>query len=347
MQYNDGFSGSFYQPPNTPQFEHRVPSPDDIEKTEIQRSSNRIGATFLISFGAVQILGLIFSVVLIAIYGMNEAAQMINSPLIQVVLQLVLSVLMFVPPFYFMARISRFRISDLMVHRRIPADDMLWFISFGMMASMGANIVVGFIAEFIDSLGFNQSYTSLEMPETIGGCVLWAVTMSVIPAFVEEFALRVVVLGTLRRFGDTFAIIVSAALFGLMHGNIVQIPFAFILGLIFAYITVVTGSVIPAMLIHFINNFYSCVSEIVNKFGSQTAQVAVNFGLFALFILMGIIGSVKLSKKGYFAVHLYKSGTGLSNTSKLGAFLCTPCMIICVLVYLVEMVIQLIPGGVI
>ena len=74
---------------------------------------------------------------------------------------------------------------------------------------------------------------------------------AIVPAVFEEFAFRGVVLNKLRKFGDSYAIIMSAVLFGLMHGNLSQIPFAFILGLVIGFIAVKTNSIIPGILIHF------------------------------------------------------------------------------------------------
>ena len=56
-----------------------------------------------------------------------------------------------------------------------------------------------------------------------------------------------------KRYGVRFAIIFSAILFGIYHGNIVQTPFAFILGLLLGYITVSYG-LKYAIAVHIFNN---------------------------------------------------------------------------------------------
>ena len=53
--------------------------------------------------------------------------------------------------------------------------------------------------------------------------------------------------------GKKFAIFASAFLFGMFHGNIVQTPFAFALGLVLGYVTV-EHSLIWAIVLHMINN---------------------------------------------------------------------------------------------
>lgn len=65
---------------------------------------------------------------------------------------------------------------------------------------------------------------------------------------------RGLVLRLLQPYGKRFAIVLSALLFGLFHGNVVQIPFAFLVGLVLGYVTV-EYSVVWAMVLHIINNF--------------------------------------------------------------------------------------------
>ena len=77
---------------------------------------------------------------------------------------------------------------------------------------------------------------------------------AVLPGFCEEFANRGVLLSGLKNLGAKKAIIISGLLFGLMHFNIGQFGYAFLIGMFFAYICLATGSIIPGMIIHFLNN---------------------------------------------------------------------------------------------
>ncbi len=124
----------------------------------------------------------------------------------------------------------------------------------------------------------------------------------------------------------------------------VQIPFAFILGVAFAYITVVTGSVVPAIIIHFINNFYFCVASIADTYCTASGKLIVNYGISTLFVVMGIIGCAMLSRKSYFRKRLYKPKTNISQGSAFVIFFFTsPCMIIASAIYLIEAILLLLP----
>ena len=69
----------------------------------------------------------------------------------------------------------------------------------------------------------------------------------------EEILFRGLVLRSLEPYGKKFAIIVSAVLFGLYHGNPIQTPYALLVGLILGYVAV-EYNVIWAMVLHMINN---------------------------------------------------------------------------------------------
>jgi membrane protease YdiL (CAAX protease family) len=56
------------------------------------------------------------------------------------------------------------------------------------------------------------------------------------------------------------AIIVSALIFGLAHGNPAQIPFAFAMGLFLGWLYYRTGSVMPGIVCHILNNGIAIVS---------------------------------------------------------------------------------------
>ncbi len=65
----------------------------------------------------------------------------------------------------------------------------------------------------------------------------------------EELIFRGLVLRTLEPYGRRFAILGSAFAFALFHGNLVQIPYAFLVGLVLGYVAV-EHNIYWAMLLH-------------------------------------------------------------------------------------------------
>jgi membrane protease YdiL (CAAX protease family) len=80
----------------------------------------------------------------------------------------------------------------------------------------------------------------------------------------EEIAHRGMLFNGLSSLGTKNAIIYSSILFGLMHLNISQFFYAAIIGAILAVLTIASGSIIPAMIVHFLNNFINVVISYVD-----------------------------------------------------------------------------------
>ena len=59
---------------------------------------------------------------------------------------------------------------------------------------------------------------------------------SIVAPITEELIFRGYIQGSLSRFGRKFSILCSALLFGFFHGNLVQIPYAFLAGLLLGYV---------------------------------------------------------------------------------------------------------------
>lgn len=69
----------------------------------------------------------------------------------------------------------------------------------------------------------------------------------------EELLFRGLLLRSIEPFGKKFAIIVSAVLFGLYHGNPIQTPYAILVGLILGYVAT-EYNIVWAMVLHMMNN---------------------------------------------------------------------------------------------
>lgn len=92
--------------------------------------------------------------------------------------------------------------------------------------------------------------------------------------FVEEVVFRGAILRTmLPRFSNKWKpILISALLFAVVHFNPAQMPHAFIIGILLGWLYCRTGSIIPGVIIHFVNN---TVSYIVAKVFIQQPDITL------------------------------------------------------------------------
>lgn len=85
------------------------------------------------------------------------------------------------------------------------------------------------------------------------------VVIAVVPAVLEETVYRGVFYNEYRKNSVLKGIILSGFLFGLLHMNINQFSYAFIMGIIFALVIEATDSILSTMIIHFVINSYSVI----------------------------------------------------------------------------------------
>lgn len=93
--------------------------------------------------------------------------------------------------------------------------------------------------------------------------VLLYLSISLIPAFCEEFLFRGLVLSHLMPYGKTVAVVGSAVLFGLMHGTGEQIFYATVAGIVLGVVALESGSIWGGVIIHMFNNLLSVVDEVL------------------------------------------------------------------------------------
>lgn len=105
----------------------------------------------------------------------------------------------------------------------------------------------------------------------------------------EELVYRGYVMRNMQRYGKSVAIIFSATIFGIMHGNIHQILFAFVVGLILGY-TAMEYSIFWSIALHFTNNYlFGEVLDAVLSFLPETVGGIISWGLLFLFMIGGIV----------------------------------------------------------
>lgn len=110
------------------------------------------------------------------------------------------------------------------------------------------------IAEFINvfsqlfaenSIGNHVAELVIKYPFPVAFFVI-----AVMPAICEELIYRGVLFRGYRKSGAWIAVLLTAFLFGMMHMNLNQFSYAFVMGIFFALLIEVTGSILPTVLLH-------------------------------------------------------------------------------------------------
>lgn len=111
---------------------------------------------------------------------------------------------------------------------------------------------------------------------------------SILAPVAEELMFRGYILRSLQPYGKRFAIVGSAVLFGLFHGNLLQTPYALLVGLVLGYVTV-EYSIVWAMGIHLFNNLV--LADLLSRLTAGLPEMAAN-GIQLAIIGVGAVAAI-------------------------------------------------------
>lgn len=152
------------------------------------------------------------------------------------------------------------------------------FVIIALGAAWLTSTVISCIMDMLSGIIIFETPDFSAEYNLVTNIILCIYTMIVAP-ITEELLFRGIILTKLKRYGKTFAIIIVSLLFGLLHGNLSQTIPAFVMSLFLCQVTLKSGSIIPAISIHMINNAVAQLSDVNNNF----------FQIFLDIIIAGII----------------------------------------------------------
>lgn len=144
----------------------------------------------------------------------------------------------------------------------------------------------------------NYMLEALEVPDTMKELFEvmldnpWGIfAIALLAPVFEEILFRGAIQGYLMKkwTNPWWGIVVASLIFGTIHGNPVQIPFAFITGLVLGWVYYRTGSLLPGIVMHFVNNSFSVVLFHFTRNEADTTMVG----------LLGETGAVTLAVIGF------------------------------------------------
>lgn len=139
--------------------------------------------------------------------------------------------------------------------------------------------------------------SALEVTDTANSVLLsigpvWGfIVLAVVPAICEELLCRGLIFGAFRKRSFLAAYLISAVSFSIVHGNIEQMLYAFVLGLLLGLVREFSGSAVPCMLMHFLFNSVSAFSIYFGDvfgslFGAELEQGSGRLDVTGFFVLL-------------------------------------------------------------
>ncbi|MFQ6724293.1 MAG: lysostaphin resistance A-like protein [Clostridia bacterium] len=140
--------------------------------------------------------------------------------------------------------------------KKITGKVLLYSILLGFVLFFVNNYVADVFYTVLSIFGYDNSVNiNLSVGKTIG---IEFLLTAIIPGICEEILHRGMFMRGCKKQGYTrYGLLFSSILFGLIHLNIQQFFYAMILGGLMGIVVIVSDSIYPAMIIHFMNNSLS------------------------------------------------------------------------------------------
>ncbi len=321
------------------------PTPQQLERRWLRRKGNFAGVLMLANTAGLLLTFNILAVILL-LAGVLDRSQL-TQPLLGMdkvsyllVYAGVYSFAMLVPA-ALVALCGKRRYFPLSPAHRVNGPDTFLAVVAGVGVCMLANIIGSYVTAFLEQLGASAPEMPDMLEPTPTGFALYLIVFAVLPALLEEAVMRGYLLRELRPFGDGAAVFMSALFFGMMHGNIRQIPFAFVVGLVLGWLYVATDNIWLPVAVHFCNNGVSVLIEYLGDGMNESAFGVLNWIVIGTLILLGLVAvAVLLLRRSELLRLPAQPRSSLNAGQRWSALLTSPVLLLALGVLLVQAVLE-------
>ncbi|MBE6989898.1 MAG: CPBP family intramembrane metalloprotease [Ruminococcaceae bacterium] len=160
----------------------------------------------------------------------------------------------------------------LLVARDVPASPpekssmgagrYLSVILISVFMMFAGNLLGTLIQSFVESVTGTLPVNPIEAYAMDDSLVLRVLFLVILAPLIEEFIFRRTLIDRMRPYGEKLAVVTSAVMFGLFHGNLSQMFYAFLLGLVLGYVYLRTGRLRYSVGLHMLINLFGGVISV-------------------------------------------------------------------------------------
>lgn len=172
--------------------------------------------------------------------------------------------------------------------RKIRPATIFMTVLFTMLSSPLTTLVNAISMLFVDNTVLAISSSVLDMP-----FVVMFLLIAIYGPFVEELGFRGIIHQGFRSRGNVWkSILLSAFLFGIMHMNINQAAYAFVIGIMLALLMEAADSIWPCFIMHMSINGFSVVTmflmNAIPQEAMEAAMTEVAYSTQELFMVISV-----------------------------------------------------------
>ena len=169
--------------------------------------------------------------------------------------------------------------------KKVPADVLFISIVFAMSGMYAVELV---------SSQFEIPNTLEEQFQAMAGTLTGFLGIGIVGPIMEEMIMRRVILKEMAKATKSmwWGIIISSALFAIIHGNPIQIVFAMPAGIFLGWVYCKTGSLLVPICIHIINNTVSFLLMSAGIESNLSLNSTLGMILFISFVLISTVSCI-------------------------------------------------------
>ena len=209
---------------------------------------------------------------------------------------ILLSEAMLIVPTVFILLFSKDKLTEVFSIRKINWRTFFGVIAFTMAASPLVTLVNLVSQLFVENTVTTNSGQFLSLHP-----LLLVFFVGILAPVCEEAVFRGAIFSGYKKEGNVWkGILISALLFGLLHMNINQASYAFVIGILLGFLLEATGSIFSTMLFHILVNSTNAImmiisDSVISEEMMESSQEAITTGtllnMICVYLVMAVIGT--------------------------------------------------------
>lgn len=184
------------------------------------------------------------------------------------------------------------------IKEKFEKKDLVKYILMGLGISFFSSLFVTVLSELLKDVLILETPDFSAKYGMIDNIIINLSVIFVAP-ITEELVFRGLFLKKLQKYGLWYSSVIVSLLFALIHGNIPQGVGAFFVSLILCAVTLKSNSLIPAIIIHMLNNLIGQLSDYNNEVWQTIITVVI-----IVVMIIGIILLISELLKKRSSLHL-------------------------------------------
>ncbi len=280
-----------------------------------------------------QFSAIIFNVVCNVI--LNIAGNAISLSMSTIITSFVAAIMSLLVVFPLLGRLFHIPLRSLWVGAKVDIKLLRFYVPVASTASaVGAYLISMPLLFLFQLIGVQSTpMMAIDYNQPLPLMILIVMSTVFIGPLTEEVFTRGILLHILAPFGKGFAMVTTALLFSLGHSNFSQLFTTFLFGLVMTYITLETGTIKNAFILHAFNNGVTVVGQII---GFTTPQGGLAF-IISTYVILGCTGIwILIKKRRVIHESLHNElPEFIPIEHRVRKFVCTPLMLLMLVVLVI------------